>query len=117
MAAAETWILSTVCLLALGGVAAMTRKSVRDAREDLKAKVDGVESSFDKLEKRTADDREKFDAEKSRFIDEYTHGLLCENQALTINKHLTAEIDTLKNETFAYLRSLEEKITEALRKP
>jgi len=114
--AVETWILSTVCLLALGGVAIMNRKNTKEAKEELQGSVDNVKDGFDRLEKRVKDDLDQFDEEKELFLTQPTHELMCANQALTINKHMTKELSTLKDETFKFLRELNTKIDTALAK-
>ncbi len=114
--AVETWILSSVCLLALGGVAIMNRKNTKDAKEELQGSVNNLAGNFDKLERRVKDDLDQLEEEKEGFLTRETHELMCENQALTINKHMTKELSTLKDETFSFLRDLNTKIDTALAK-
>ena len=94
----------------------MNRKNTKDARGDLQGSVDNIKDKSEKLEQRVEDALDRFDEEKVLFIKRETHELMCENQALTINKHLTKEISTLKDETFTFLRELNLKIDTALAK-
>lgn len=84
-------------LVAAGGLAAIWRM-ISGHKKEVAAKIDKMESGIEKSE--------------SVFLEEKKHELLCENNTLKIEAHITQEISELKNAIFPELRMIKTILEE-----
>ena len=87
-----TWAPSAVAIGALGVVFYRFQHGTKDIETKLETETRALDT---KVELRLAEDK---------------HVLLCENNTLKINTHITRELGELKDETFNYLRVLDKKL-------